>query len=423
MATVSESRRPFDAAATDRRVRHPLQALRGHIRRYVLLEGLGVAVIYLAACFWVGLALDYGLFRLFAVDWVQELQQLSVDPVTGAQGNLDTVIRTLLLCCFVAGLVIVVIWKVVLRVTREFSDPALALVLERHFPAELGDRLITAVEMADPKIAEKYGYSKALIEHTIQDAADRVEKLPVVEVFNWGRLRRLGLWCAGLTLGAYLLTGIGCCVYGAVVQGSARRCNSSGTSMTPPASGPSRNLLLMNSYWPRHAYLEVIRFQDTSGHRGEMRVGRNEQRPDVQIRAVQWIVADRQASDGWRALRWSDLPRFVDKQLLDRVTIPESWGRWIVDLDDLDPSIPGGILPPYWQGKTVAEVRQELTHPALAYQIKKANAGKAVQEILDWRLWTVDKIQLQENKGPIRRSLRGTSRGAPGARRRLRPAR
>ena len=48
MASVSPPREKFDAAETDRRVRHPLQALRGHIRRYVLLEGLAVAVIYLA---------------------------------------------------------------------------------------------------------------------------------------------------------------------------------------------------------------------------------------------------------------------------------------------------------------------------------------------------------------------------------------
>src|SRR5438105_3928828 len=98
MATVSEPRKKFDAQETGRRVRHPLTALRGHIRRYVLLEGLAVAVLYLAICFWAGLALDYGLFRLFAFDWVQDLQQLTVDPQTGAQGNVDTVIRVIMLC-------------------------------------------------------------------------------------------------------------------------------------------------------------------------------------------------------------------------------------------------------------------------------------------------------------------------------------
>src|SRR5947209_13689604 len=201
MASVSEPRETFNAAETDRRVRHPLQAVRGHIRRYVLLEGLAVALLYLAICFWAGLALDYGLFRLFALDWVQEIQQLTVNSDTGAEGNVDTIIRVIMLCLFLGGLLTVVIWKVLLRITREFSDPAIALVLERRFPRELGDRLITDVEMADPKLADKYGYSKAMIENTILDAADRVEKVSVREVFNWGRLRVLGLWCGLLTLG------------------------------------------------------------------------------------------------------------------------------------------------------------------------------------------------------------------------------
>ena len=49
MATVTSPRRTIDRTDTDRRVRHPLQALRrGYIRRYVTLEGAAVAVIYLA---------------------------------------------------------------------------------------------------------------------------------------------------------------------------------------------------------------------------------------------------------------------------------------------------------------------------------------------------------------------------------------
>src|SRR4051812_22226351 len=100
MATVREPRGVFDAADTGRRVRHPLQTVRGHIRRYVLLEGLAVAVLYLALCFWAGLALDYGLFRLFAFDWVQELQQFTIDPTTGARGSIDSFVRITMLGLF-----------------------------------------------------------------------------------------------------------------------------------------------------------------------------------------------------------------------------------------------------------------------------------------------------------------------------------
>ena len=399
MATVSEPRRELDSATTGRRVRHPLQAVRGHIRRYVALEGLAIAVIYLALCFWAGLALDFGLFHLFAFDWIQELQQLTVDPATGAVGNIDRVIRVIMLCLLVGGLLALLVWKVVLRITREFSDAAVALVLERRFPSELGDRLITAVEMADPKIAQKYGYSQALIDNTIENAAQRVEKVPVRDAFNWARLRLLGLWSALLTVGMYVVVGIGSCIYGAATGASASPVDYFWAFNDTAGIWVERNVLLMDSYWPRQAYLEVIRFQDTKAHPGEMRVGRDEQRPDVQLRAVQWVVADRQSPDGWRALRWRDLPNYVDKQLVERVAIPEQWDQWLVDLDDLDPAVPHGILPQSWQGKTVGEVRREMVASGVG-------SVQALHDLLDWRSWSVDKIELQEKRGDIRRALR-----------------
>lgn len=406
MASVSEQRSPFNAALTDRRVRHPLQAVRGHIRRYVLLEGLALTVLYLAVCFWVGLALDYGLFRLFAFDWVQELQQLTADSATGANGDIDAIIRGSLLGLFLLGLVGLLVWKVLVRITREFSDPAVALVLERRFPRELGDRLITAVELADPRIAEKYGYSKAFVERTIADAADRVEKVPVTEVFDWRRLRVFGWWCGLLTVGMYLLVGVGSCVYGMAASGAFAPGDFFWGFNDTASIWAERNLFLMNSYWPRQAYLEVIRFQDTPAHPGEMRVGRDEQRPDIQIRAIQWVIADHQAPDGWRALRWADLAAYIDKPMLDKVAIPASWGNWLVDLDDLDPAIPSGVVPRRWQGKTVGQVREELVSPALRVNLRRAGAETAVATLLDWRAWTLDKIQLQETRGDIRRGLR-----------------
>src|SRR5262249_7195106 len=88
---------------------------------------------------------------------------------------------------------------------REFSDPALALVLERRFPELLGDRLITAVELSDPEAAGELGYSPAMVRQTIQEAAERVQKVPVRQVFNYGRLIRRGIFVVLLTAGLYLL--------------------------------------------------------------------------------------------------------------------------------------------------------------------------------------------------------------------------
>src|SRR4029077_6826564 len=143
MATATKH---FDRPEMDRRVRHPLQALRGYIRTYVALEGAAVALIYLALWFWIGLLLDYGPFKVFAFDWIQELNQ-------NLPASTATTVRVVLLAGLGAGLLGVVAAKVFLRLFREFRDDAVALVLERRFPRELGDRLITAVELADPRLA------------------------------------------------------------------------------------------------------------------------------------------------------------------------------------------------------------------------------------------------------------------------------
>src|SRR5262245_20450140 len=189
MATATAPR--LDRDESLRRVAHPLERLRGRIRTYVVVEGLLVVGLYLALWFWIGLLLDYGVFRLFAVDWVQTL------PWVG--------FRATILVVLTAGLLAVVAVKVFLRLFREFRDDALALVLERRYPEVLGDRLITAVELADPAKAKRYGYSRAMIEHTVQDAAQRLDRVPIAPVFDYRRLWRRGGIVAALSLGVFLL--------------------------------------------------------------------------------------------------------------------------------------------------------------------------------------------------------------------------
>jgi len=46
-----------------------------------------------------------------------------------------------------------------------------------------------------------------------------------------------------------------------------------------------RELLLQDDYWLRNAYIELVRFQDTPAHPGEMRIGRDETRPTLHVRA------------------------------------------------------------------------------------------------------------------------------------------
>jgi hypothetical protein len=396
MATVKTSH----TVSADKRVRNPLETLRAKIRFYVALEGLGVTLVYLSICFWAGLILDYGLFLLIGLDWIQAIQDLSGEGQTA-----DTVVRGLLVGMFAGGLVIVVGAKVLLRLIREFSHSSLALILERRFPELLGDRLITAVELADLRQAENYGYSTTLVQKTIQEAAERVQKAPVAQVFNWNRLRRLWIWVLGLTVGLYVLFGSAYWGVNAILGESTSPLDYFWQFHHAASIWTERNVLLMNSYWPRNAYLELIRFQDTPQHPGEMRIGRDESRPDLQVRAYQYVLADTQSRGGWRPLRWQDLPAIIDPELLRRVKIPKDWAGWIVDLDDLDPNTPVGVIPSSWQGKKTGAIHREMSKPAMQKRLA-APAQRALDEFLDWRNWTFDKLQLQASKGEIRRLLR-----------------
>ncbi len=402
MATVTP-RRPWNRNEAQSRVRHPLQTLRGTIRRYVALEGLAVGVIYLACCFWLGVTLDWGLFALFRFDWIKEIDR--------ASGNLEASswLRLGLLAIAVGGLIAVVTMKVLRRLFTEFSDRALALVLERRFPRELGDRLITAVEMADPELSKKYGFSQEMLDKTIAEAADRVERLPVEQVFNWVRLRWRLIWTGIMVVGVYLVAGLVSCIVAAATGGNPSPVAYFWEFNHVAGTWFDRNILVQDRrYWLGNEYLELIRFPDARKREedglAELRVARDENRPDIWIRAVQWVVADRgpDAPEGWRALRWSDLPEYLDSALLAKVDIPAAWGGWVIDMDDLDPSVPAGVIPPEWgwHGKTAGHIRADLKRPAVKTALTTGRGAEvkalaAVEKLLDWRTWTVDQLERQ----------------------------
>ena len=134
-----------------------------------------------------------------------------------------------------------VVAVVALRLLRDFSDPALALVLERRFPGVLGDRLITAVELANPKMAAQLGYSEVMIERTIHDAAELVGTVPVREVFDWQRLVRYYLGVVACTAGLYLLAAANILPASSSTTAtcSRRRPCSAPSRWTPTPSSPS----------------------------------------------------------------------------------------------------------------------------------------------------------------------------------------
>jgi len=63
---------PPTVVAPDREITDPLDALRGTLRRYVVADGLLAAGLIVVAWFWLGLAIDYGTFRLTGFDWVMD---------------------------------------------------------------------------------------------------------------------------------------------------------------------------------------------------------------------------------------------------------------------------------------------------------------------------------------------------------------
>lgn len=285
---------PVSLEQDQARIHSPLARLRKYINSYVALEGAAVAVLFLALWFWVGLVLDYGAFRALLFDWVQ------ATPWGFRAGVLIVI---------VGALVALLLATVLLRLFREFSDATMALVLERRFPKELGDRLITAVEMADPQAAAAQGYSPALVRETIHEAAERVGRLPIREVFDWSRLVRRGILVGLLTAGTYLLVASGFCAARAA-RGEPGPLAGIGDFHDVAGIWAERNILLRNTIWPRRAYLEILPWPRASAdvpETIELRIPQGTAPPPLRVRAWKYVVADADAAEGWRLLRWSDL--------------------------------------------------------------------------------------------------------------------
>jgi hypothetical protein len=268
----------------DRQVYHPLDRLRGIIQRYVILEGLLATIIFLVVWYLLAMILDFGVFKALTWDWVQDASWW---------------FRAVALLASVSLLGGIVVFRIVKRLTTEFTYPSLALVLERRFPTVLGDRLITAVELADVEKTAQYGYSGQMIRETIREARERVGTVPVNEVFNWRRLRLMALLAAGLLVGLLLVGFAG----HAIATGSIRLVPASWKLLHVSTILVERDLFLLNTPWPRRALLEL----DDSIPDTGLRVARDGAAPHIKVKSYRWVIADRKVADGWRPLRWSDV--------------------------------------------------------------------------------------------------------------------
>lgn len=114
------------------------------------------------------------------------------------------------------------------------EDP-LAVAVERRFPA-LGDRLISAVQLARESDPERYGMSGQLIADEVEEATRAVEGIRLADVVDSRKVARIGL----LGLLALLLP--------------------AAAAVADPAAATiwfQRNVLLRDVRWPQKTWLEV----------------------------------------------------------------------------------------------------------------------------------------------------------------------
>lgn len=147
-----------------------LAELKSRIRRYVLWEGLALAVVAVGLFFWLSLGLDWAVFsvrRLELARWLRVVLDLAV----------------------VGAVTAVVLSLVVFRVFRSFRTKSLALILEKRFP-ELNDRLVTAVESASHPESHT-PLTSAMLDRTMLDAVATLKQVDVGSVFDQRPLRRV----------------------------------------------------------------------------------------------------------------------------------------------------------------------------------------------------------------------------------------
>lgn len=204
-------------------IRGVLRELQSKIRRYVCLEGLAIGVIWIGLTFWAGLALDYL-------------------PVLAGANEMPRWARGILLATIAIVLAYILYRWVLRRTLVKFRDSSMAVLLERHFP-QLGDALVTTVELSNHTDDDSPLHSRMLIdarERAINNLAD----VRLSKVFN--------LWPLWRNLGGAVLLLASLIAFGLFASDAFARWTS-------------RLYRLSDDPWPRRAFIEVLGFAD--GHK------------------------------------------------------------------------------------------------------------------------------------------------------------
>jgi hypothetical protein len=207
---------------------------------------------------------------------------------------------------------------------------------------------------------------------------ERVDQVPLGEVFDWKRLRNQGLLVLALTVVFYLLVGGGFSIARAV-QNQGRTLSGFSDLGDVSTIWFERNVLLHNTIWPRRSHLEIIDFPD------ELRIPKESTPPQLRVRAWKYVLADSSAPEGWRLLTWQDLS---DRPDLVGADLPDVPGKWTPRDADL--------------GLTVDEVELQLNRFEIRQTLPdkelpaKWNIASAQEESgwrpLQWADLTADKV-------------------------------
>jgi len=193
-----------------KQIQSRLSALRGKVTTALIVDGAA----RVAGVLFGVIALSFTMDRIFKLE-------------TGA--------RAIILIGILAALGYAV-WRFVAhRLAAVPGEDPLAIAVERHFP-ELGDRLISALQLSRESEPERYGMSPQLVQDAIAEAIEPASKVRFSEILASGRIAR------NAALGAIALL---------VIAGVAAADTESSSIWF------QRNVLLQNVRWPQKTYLVV----------------------------------------------------------------------------------------------------------------------------------------------------------------------
>ena len=201
-------------------IENVISGLRSRIRRYVWLEGLAVAIIWLGITFWVALGLDYL-------------------PVLAGSSEMPRIARISILVIVAAVLGFILYRWILRRAFVPLSRGSLALLVERQFP-EFQDSLVTTIELSEKsKFNEQLNQN--LLGNTRSEAQRQISSVSLSKIFDYRPLIR--------SVGIALLTIASIFTFGLTAKGAFQIWTS-------------RLYLLSDEPWPRQAFIELLDFEN-----------------------------------------------------------------------------------------------------------------------------------------------------------------